>query len=253
MVVDGEADETLGATRFGGLPDLSPGAPWPAAPGGEHLTFLAQLDLADVAIRAGANALPPEGLLSIFAGNLQDDPEKGAAAILTAPGTPLVRLQPPQASEPGYDFSLPKPVAVRFEPALTLPTGENLFADAIEEAAPGGDMDRLMNRPHDSPDRVIGQLLGHAGLPLEDLHSAIAMRELGWPTKENLLIWRTWEAWEGARKMESKLRNGTIYRPWLASDDDAMRWILANRARIAAEAERWQVLLKVEPNRPMDI
>jgi hypothetical protein len=53
--------------------------------------------------------------------------------------------------------------------------------------------------------------------------------------------------------MESKLGNGTIYRPWRADDDDVVRWILANRERIAAEAARWQVLLKVESNHPMDL
>jgi hypothetical protein len=79
------------------------------------------------------------------------------------------------------------------------------------------------------------------------------MRELGHPGKYNLLIWKTWEAWEGAKQMKSKLRGGGTYSAWSADDDDTMRWILANRERIAAEAERWQVLLKVESNHPMGL
>jgi hypothetical protein len=217
--------------------------------------FLAQLDLADVARRGGGSALPAEGLLSIFAGDLQGAPETGAVAILTPAGKPLIRMKAPGAGEdPG--FSLLNPVAVRLAPGLTLPCGDRLFEDAVEAAAPGCDMDLLMDTSNASfagPDKQIGQLLGHAVSRQEDLHGWLAMRELGHPNKENLLIWRTWEAWEGAKQMRLKPRGGTTYSPWSAEDDEAMRWILANRERIAAEAARWQVLLKVESNHPMDL
>lgn len=255
VLADGAGSEALGATRFGGLPDLPDGTVWPSA-GGERLMFLAQLDLADVARRGGPSALPAEGLLSIFAGDLQGAPETGAVAILTPPGTPLVRMQAPLTG--GLEFTLLKPVAVRFEAGITLPYGDRFFDDAVEAAAPGGDMDTLADATfakivRDGPDKLIGQVLGHAASMAEDLYDWIAMHELGPPRKHNLLIWKSWEDWENAKKMESKLRNGTTYRPWREEDDDTVRWILANRDRIAAEAERWQVLLKVESNHPMNL
>lgn len=258
VLADGVGSDVLGATRFGGLPDLPGGTAWPSAPGGERLTFLAQLDLADVARQAGPSALPAEGLLSIFAGDLQGPPETRAAAILTPPGVALVRMQAPPKDDASYDFSMLKPVAVRFETGLTLPYGDRLFEDAVQAAAPGGFMDTLSDAVFakdrlEGPDKLIAQILGHGLMVLENLHGRIAMQELDHPGEENLLQWESWEAWEDARKMESRLRNGTTYRPWSADKDEAVRWILANRERIAAEAERWQVLLMVNSNHPMNL
>lgn len=252
VMADGEAGGALGATRFGGLPDLPEGTVWPAALDGERLMFLAQLDLAEVARRGGASALPGEGLLSIFAGDLQGAPETGAAAMLTPAGTPLVRMQAPDGHE------ALKPVAVRFEAGLTLPCGEHLFEDAVEAAAPECEFDVLHDAAFaremaEGPDRLIGQILGHAMTTLDDLHAWLAIRELGQAGKYNLLIWETWEAWEDAKKMEHKPKRGKAYHPWSAEDDETVRWTLANRERIAAEAARWQVLLKVESNHPMDL
>jgi hypothetical protein len=259
VMADGEAGGALGATRFGGLPDLPEGAVWPAAPGGERLRFLAQLDLADVARRGGASALPVEGLLSIFAGDLEGAPETGAVAMLTPAGTPLVRMTAPDGHE------ALKSVAVQFEAGLTLPCGDHLFEDAVEAAAPGCEFDALHDAAfalHDvefakslaeRSDRLIGQVLGHAMSTLEDLYGWLAMRELGQAGGYNLLIWKTWEAWEEAKKMEYKPKRGKAYHPWTAEDDETVRWILANRERIAAEAARWQLLLKVESNHPMNL
>lgn len=68
-----ELDETeapndldeLGCTRFGGDPDLPPTQPWPTV-AGMPLTFVAQLDLAELANYPEARELPSEGLLSYF-------------------------------------------------------------------------------------------------------------------------------------------------------------------------------------------
>src|SRR5690606_8079579 len=88
----------LGRTKLGGHPDLPAEAKWPRAKR-EPLTFLAQIDLAEVSPLLPAGALPRAGLLALFMGN---DPEGAAGycevakAILTPPGTPLVRLEVPE-------------------------------------------------------------------------------------------------------------------------------------------------------------
>ena len=67
---DSPADLPLGASRLGGQPDLTPDRVWPEI-GGVRLSFLAQLDLAEVQAAAGAEAaalLPREGWLLFFFG-----------------------------------------------------------------------------------------------------------------------------------------------------------------------------------------
>lgn len=58
------ADVAVGRSKVGGDPDLAPGAPWPSCEG-RAMTFLAQLDLADVASRI-ESPLPTSGLVSFF-------------------------------------------------------------------------------------------------------------------------------------------------------------------------------------------
>jgi uncharacterized protein YwqG len=57
-------------SRLGGLPDVPPGFAWPVASTGEPLTFVAQIDLAEVraADLPGSEALPDRGMLSFFHG-----------------------------------------------------------------------------------------------------------------------------------------------------------------------------------------
>jgi len=62
--LDGEA-VPIGASRIGGLPDLSSRQNWPEK-GGAPLAFLAQLDLSDLASFECCADLPTVGLLSFF-------------------------------------------------------------------------------------------------------------------------------------------------------------------------------------------
>lgn len=59
--------ETLppGTSHLGGLPDLPAAAVWPAWQG-RSLSFLAQINLAELAEFPAAAPLPPTGLLSLF-------------------------------------------------------------------------------------------------------------------------------------------------------------------------------------------
>jgi uncharacterized protein YwqG len=54
----------VGTTRAGGLPDVGPGFEWPKAR--SPLSFLLQVDLAEVATLPAAAPLPTSGLLSFF-------------------------------------------------------------------------------------------------------------------------------------------------------------------------------------------
>lgn len=82
-----EANIPVGASKFGGLPDLSPGAEWPRCADlppeegfgyvekqclGGPLWFLGQVNLADTAPLDTENALPRSGLLSFFAAIQRD-------------------------------------------------------------------------------------------------------------------------------------------------------------------------------------
>jgi len=55
----------IGASRFGGLPDLPPGVAWPERDG-VPMEFVAQLRLADVAPHAPEGGLPAKGSLLFF-------------------------------------------------------------------------------------------------------------------------------------------------------------------------------------------
>jgi hypothetical protein len=255
VIADGAASDATGITRFGGDPDLPAGSSWPSTPTGVPLQFFAQIDLAALTQQHGSTALPPEGLLSIFAGDLDGAWETRGAAILTLPSQPLQRIRPPM--QPHMEPYYPHPetlnaVAVRFEHGLTLPTNDAGLEAEILRLAPEGDLDSLQTSPPAGPDVAIAQLLGHAHETQERLQSLIAFAELGHPGKQNLLHWTSWEDWEAAKKMEHRLRGGTTWRPWRAEDDPVVRWMLDNREAIARETERWQVLLMVQSNKPMN-
>lgn len=73
---DSSAKETpIGASKFGGCPDLPDGVDWPKCPKGS-LAFLAQFKLTDLANTQASRRLPKEGMLSFFIFN---DEESGCA------------------------------------------------------------------------------------------------------------------------------------------------------------------------------
>jgi hypothetical protein len=265
VVSTGKADETPGATRFGGLPDLPPGSEWPLTLNGERVQFLAQLDLADVARRYGPSDLPQMGLLSLFAGGLNDPQEFAVKALFNPPGAPLIRLQPPDGVLKVHTWRRPlNPIGVAFEPHYTLPN-DGLFWDDVDAAAPGCDWDTVTEENH--PERRVGQLLGHSWR--DSIQAIIAMDRLGHPRKDHLLGLKSWEDWEDAKKRmkEDAKKRRKVKRSWPWSktvdrqtddrqtdeDDDVVRWILANRERIVTEMEQWQLLLELESNNEMGL
>ena len=150
--------ETLppGASRFGGAPDVAPGFAWPERDG-RPLTFLAQLDLADVR----APDLPASGWLLFFYDAVEqpwgfDPKDAGGARVVhvDAPRGALERRRHPEVDARGGPFRC---CALSFAPAVDLPDLED---DLVVKA-------RL--RPEDMKSRetdayydVAAALSGHA-------------------------------------------------------------------------------------------
>src|SRR5262245_865556 len=62
---------SVGSSRIGGYPDLPAGAEWPSW-NGRALSFLAQLNLAELQRYRGCDVLPATGLLQFFYVSEQD-------------------------------------------------------------------------------------------------------------------------------------------------------------------------------------
>lgn len=66
LVLDPSIDNaTVGASRLGGIPDLATGTEWPTGPDGP-LSFIAQINLAEVTDVMPSSGLPATGLLAFF-------------------------------------------------------------------------------------------------------------------------------------------------------------------------------------------
>jgi len=273
---DGRADESpIGATRFGGEPDLSPETSWPKADSGGHLAFFAQIDLRDLATTAIAGDLPGAGLLSFFAGDFDTglDPVK-IAIFLTPDGVPLERRgQPPRESFDDPEKARFHPVSVRFDPGLCFPTFDYRWSDLLSQANPDGDIDTLMEGLSSGSSRALGRVRGYASWSSNDLREELHFQELGRAGQERLRLWGSWDDWEQAKKIAHRprrwsgsldmlwwdlkygswFRKPSVYRPWSAEDDDNVRWILENDAAINAGVERWESLLEIDSNPQMDL
>ncbi len=109
-----------GASRFGGAPDVPPSFAWPERDG-RPLTFLAQLDLAELR----APALPASGWLLFFYDVAEqpwgfDPKDAGGARVVhvDAPRPSLARRVHPTVGAAGGPF---RGCALSFAPALDLP------------------------------------------------------------------------------------------------------------------------------------
>jgi hypothetical protein len=252
----GPGDSTpLGASRLGGAPDLPSDAAWPTTPSGAFLSFYGQIDLAGPDVAALDADLSRAGLLSLFVGAFEAALEPAPVAVLLTPAGSALQRRTPPASPDAFDDSGTarlNPVAIRFERRLSFPSLDPNATDALQALCPEGDIDALIEGL-EAGQEALGQLLGHASGAIEDLREAIYFHQIGRPGQERLRHWTTWEEWERAKTISSRLRNGTIYRPWSAKDDDNVRWQLASKAEIDAGVARWRSLLTIQSNKPMDL
>ncbi len=156
----------VGASRFGGAPDMPPGREWPAWKG-RRLAFLAQINLADLKVFPCCSVLPPSGLLQFFYDLEQstwgfDPKDRGSWAVRWEKATDGLERRKVDVAHPA--------ARVAFSPATTLPEPdspefERLGLDraqvrAWEEAI--GEAESGSTPRH--------QLLGHAEPVQGDMH-----------------------------------------------------------------------------------
>ena len=150
---DGEGPEAhlrVGATKLGGRPDLQRSMAWPVYDG-RPLSFVAQVDLAEVAALDSTNLLPKAGLLSFFFDHAEPLGALVYAVVLSEPGTPLSRRAfpdelPDAERYPGAEL--------RPEPELTLPPEPPPFLTGPEVEAYQWELQELEADP-------IHRMLGH--------------------------------------------------------------------------------------------
>jgi uncharacterized protein (TIGR02996 family) len=128
----------VGASKFGGRPDLPPGTKWPEHEG-EPLAFLGQFNLAELQASPVARDLPSAGLLSAFAlyrGDGDDWFPDGAWRLLhTADVSKVARTALPEELEEEAQFPACR---VEFAEALALPPDRAKEAEGLglEDAHP---------------------------------------------------------------------------------------------------------------------
>ncbi len=130
-----DAQLAIGASKFGGAPDLPPETAWPQWRG-VPMAFVAQIRLEDAAPADVAHLLPPAGLLTFFYDAQQqtygDQPtDKGGWQVITTPAGAqhLRRLPVPAEMPPEARF---RSSTLRFTPELTLPQQPSLEDPALQ-------------------------------------------------------------------------------------------------------------------------
>ena len=124
---DKNADEfPVGASRFGGDPDLAPGMEWPKSDVGP-IPFVAQVNLSELPASPRRELLPQTGMLYFFYGNPDGelffpddgDPPNGGVAVLFAEDlSNLSRVEMPEEMDEEYG-RMEEPQLLHFRPCNT--------------------------------------------------------------------------------------------------------------------------------------
>jgi hypothetical protein len=159
---------TVGASRFGGSPDLPEDFEWPENRHGEPLAFLAQLDLRKAAGRSPLPELPNDGWLLIFY-DLNKGPSGHASEfngwrVLHVDGASrLARRAPPR--EAGDSLSA---CSLRFHQQSALPSLTTLLADESGSKQLRSFLDRSGEEYGASRERLMQSASGHRLLGYPD-------------------------------------------------------------------------------------
>jgi uncharacterized protein (TIGR02996 family) len=142
VVGDPIAEAPLGASRLWGDPDLPPGTPWPtlsdcrrwepqiALPADSPCQFVAQINLADLAARPAARALPKRGLISVFAHHEWATTGSASICLRYFPSTEELERVPHAATN--HDNRGHGGYGIRLKEALTIPEGHGSpFAKSV--------------------------------------------------------------------------------------------------------------------------
>jgi uncharacterized protein YwqG len=221
----------LGASRFGGAPDVPSGFAWPERDG-SPLAFLAQIDLSELQ----APALPASGWLLFFydaAGQPWgfDPKDAGGARVVhvDAARGALARRPHPEVEDGGGPFAC---CALRFEPAVDLADpGDDLLEkaripiagahlDAYAEVAAA--LSRIEN-----PDARYHHLLGNPQLVQGDMRSECQLVTRG------IYVGKP-EAFQGDRTQELLRAAPAEWRLLLQldTDEDGPGWTWGDAGRI---------------------
>lgn len=178
-----EPETAQGSSRLGGLPDLPPSITWP------HwhdmpMSFVAQLNLAQIGGLDTGQALPPAGILYFFYDSNQQDFGSEAVnrdqwKVLYYRGS-TAELQPRWTPEGLPAKGLFKPCAAAYAAEVTLPLDVSAFGLAWDRK----DLDRFSDFMTVFPTREDRQsthhrLLGHPDQIQDDMHVQVALEARG--------------------------------------------------------------------------
>ncbi len=126
------AQLSLGASRLGGVPDLPDGFRWPSWRDGP-LSFIAQIDLADLVAHPASTGLPRSGHLLFFYDAQQqtwgfDPADRESWHVSFVPEGNLHRSEPPENLPEDARFPA---CAVSLRDALTLPPAESAAFESL--------------------------------------------------------------------------------------------------------------------------
>ncbi len=165
-----------GSSKFGGLPDLPPGAKWPTW-NNVPMSFVAQINLQETTPYDTAKLLPSSGLLSFFYDANQQDfgseaVDPGQWHVFFSKPADLSRLPAPSGLPSQRLF---KACAVTFSTELTLPLDSRAFGLQWAQQ----DLDRysdFMSHFPDPADRksTHHRMLGHTDQIQDDMHTQVA-------------------------------------------------------------------------------
>jgi uncharacterized protein YwqG len=115
----------IGLSRLGGMPDLPAEIAWPTWEG-RSLSFLGQINLANVAPYDAATPLPATGLLSFFYDALEqpwgyDPAHRGGAQVLYHEAASSLMPRPFPADLTAEEFTIFSASHLMFAPEMTLP------------------------------------------------------------------------------------------------------------------------------------
>lgn len=158
---------TIGASRFGGIPDLPDGFEWPVYRK-RPLAFLGQIDLSAVP-RVKRSALPRSGTLAFFYEVHSmlwgfDPKDRGCARVAYfAPTTPLVRTMPPAKT------TVWNPCELVFTLRVDLVDSGDLLFQSIEPALGESQLETYWKVLDAQAPRAYHHLLGHPQLLQNDM------------------------------------------------------------------------------------
>ena len=244
----------IGKSRFGGSPDLPLEMDWPRheLANGElrYANFLCQVNLAELPAVNLTSMPPKSGMLYLFARYVESAAEPALVDCLFYDGD-LSRLSlresPPtdELLDSHYLIDL-KPNRVEYSAGYDCDAnGRAFLRDVNALCADDSASERFRDFCFDIPSAGFGQLFGFANAVDDHLRRQVALSQLGGRKHQFADYWDSYEEFEAAK----------VRWPFMADTYEqnrpSLEWLLKNAARIQAEHDRWQHLLRINSNSAM--